>query len=66
MPTEASNASANSRFLSSFETSDRARGTLVEGPTDYGGSVGYFAVVREPSGHLVEFTFGQPLRGLQA
>ncbi len=44
----------------------RARGTLVEGPTDYGGSVGYFVVVREPSGHLVEFTFGQPLRGLQA
>lgn len=44
----------------------RARGTLLEGPTDYGGSVGYFVVVREPSGHLVEFTFGQPLRGLQA
>lgn len=40
------------------------RGTLVEGPTDYGGSVGYFTVVREPSGHLVEFTYGQPLRGL--
>jgi hypothetical protein len=44
----------------------RARGTLVEGPTDYGGSVGYFVVVREPSSHLVEFTFGQPLRGLRA
>jgi len=42
----------------------RASGTLVEGPTDYGGSVGYFVVVREPSGHLVEFTHGQPLRGL--
>jgi hypothetical protein len=36
----------------------------VEGPTDYGGSVGYFALVREPSGHLVEFTHGQPLKGL--
>ena len=44
----------------------RACGTLVEGPTDYGGSVGYFAVVREPSGHLVEFTHGQPLRGLES
>jgi lactoylglutathione lyase len=46
----------------------RARecGTLVEGPTDHGGSVGYFAVVREPSGHLVEFTHGQPLRGLES
>lgn len=39
-------------------------GALVEGPTDYGGTVGYFAVVREPSGHLVEFTYGQPIRGL--
>lgn len=43
----------------------RATGTLAEGPTDLGGSVGYFAVVREPSGHLVEFTFGQPLGGLR-
>ncbi len=42
----------------------RERGILVEGPTDYGGSVGYFALVREPSGHLVEFTHGQPLKGL--
>jgi lactoylglutathione lyase len=41
-------------------------GSLVEGPTDFGGSVGYFAVVRKPSGHLVEFTFGQPLRGLSS
>jgi lactoylglutathione lyase len=39
-------------------------GNLVEGPIDYGGSVGYFVVLREPSGHLVEFTFGQPLQGL--
>jgi lactoylglutathione lyase len=47
---------------------ERAReaGTLVEGPTDAGGSVGYYAIVREPSGHLVEFTFGQPLEGLAA
>ncbi|MGH6611669.1 MAG: VOC family protein [Burkholderiaceae bacterium] len=42
----------------------RADGTLVEGPVDEGGSVGYVAIVREPSGHLVEFTHGQPLRGL--
>lgn len=41
-----------------------ADGTLVEGPHDSGGSVGYWVVVREPSGHHVEFTFGQPLRGL--
>ena len=42
----------------------RAEGNLVEGPADAGGSVGYFAVVQGPAGHLVEFTFGQPLLGL--
>ncbi len=42
----------------------RASGTLVEGSIDAGGSVAYYAMVREPSGHLVEFTHGQPLRGL--
>ena len=42
----------------------RLAGSLVAGPTDEGGSVGYFAMVREPSGHLVEFTHGQPLQGL--
>jgi lactoylglutathione lyase len=42
----------------------RATGTLIDGPIDAGGSVGLFAIVREPSGHLVEFTYGQPLRGL--
>ncbi|HEY3366745.1 MAG TPA: VOC family protein [Symbiobacteriaceae bacterium] len=48
------------------EIAERAKalGVLVEGPTDEGGSVGYFAVVREPSGHLVEFTYSQPLKGL--
>jgi lactoylglutathione lyase len=44
----------------------RAQGQLVRGPRDSGGSVGYWAIVREPSGHLVEFTHGQPLRGLGA
>jgi catechol 2,3-dioxygenase-like lactoylglutathione lyase family enzyme len=42
----------------------RARDILVEPPTDIGGVVGYFVMVRDPDGHLVEFTFGQPLRGL--
>lgn len=27
--------------------------------------VDYIALVREPSGHLVEFTHGQPLKGLR-
>ena len=42
----------------------RAAGNLVRGPEDAGGSVGFFVLIREPSGHLVEFTHGQPLRGL--
>jgi catechol 2,3-dioxygenase-like lactoylglutathione lyase family enzyme len=42
----------------------RAQNILVEPPTDIGGVVGYFVMVRDPDGHLVEFTFGQPLKGL--
>ena len=37
---------------------------LAEPPQDLGGVVGYFTMVRDPDGHLVEFTAGQPLRGL--
>ena len=51
--------------VTELATRARTAGTLVEGPTDVGGSVGYFAMVREPSGHLVEFTYGQPLDGLR-
>ena len=42
----------------------RRQDTLVEPPTDIGGVVGYFATIRDPDGHLIEFTFGQPLKGL--
>ncbi|MGZ8843261.1 MAG: VOC family protein [Pyrinomonadaceae bacterium] len=42
----------------------RAQNILVKEPTDVGGVVGYFIMVRDPDGHLVEFTHGQPLRGL--
>lgn len=42
----------------------RAQDILVEEPTDVGGVVGYFIMVRDPDGHLVEFTHGQPLKGL--
>jgi lactoylglutathione lyase len=51
--------------VTSIANAARERGNLVEGPVDFGGSVGYFAVLREPSGHLVEFTHGQPMRGLR-
>lgn len=39
-------------------------GILVFPPTDSGGSVGYWTMLRDPDGHLVEFTYGQPLEGL--
>jgi len=42
----------------------RQQGSLVQEPVDAGGVVGYFAMVRDPDGHIVEFTFGQPLKGL--
>jgi catechol 2,3-dioxygenase-like lactoylglutathione lyase family enzyme len=42
----------------------REQDILVEPPTNVGGVVGYFTTVRDPDGHLIEFTFGQPLRGL--
>jgi len=37
---------------------------LIDPPTDVGGVVGYFTTIRDPDGHLIEFTFGQPLKGL--
>ena len=42
----------------------RRLGILVEPPTDVGGVVGYFTILRDPDGHLVEFTHGQPIEGL--
>src|SRR5262249_6551911 len=42
----------------------RAQGILIGAPQDIGGVVGYFTMVRDPDGHLVEFTAGQPLKGL--
>jgi catechol 2,3-dioxygenase-like lactoylglutathione lyase family enzyme len=39
-------------------------GILVHPPTDSGGSVGYWTMLHDPDGHTVEFTFGQPIRGL--
>jgi catechol 2,3-dioxygenase-like lactoylglutathione lyase family enzyme len=42
----------------------RQQNILAEPPADLGGVVGYFAMVRDPDGHLVEFTAGQPLKGL--
>lgn len=42
----------------------RHQNILVEAPADVGGVVGYYTMVRDPDGHIVEFTAGQPLKGL--
>ena len=34
-------------------------------PTDSGGVVGYWTMLRDPDGHHVEFTYGQPITGLR-
>ncbi len=39
-------------------------GILAEPPQDGGGDIGYVTMLRDPDGHRVEFTFGQPLAGL--
>jgi catechol 2,3-dioxygenase-like lactoylglutathione lyase family enzyme len=39
-------------------------GILELPPTESGPPVGYFTMLRDPDGHLIEFTFGQPIEGL--
>jgi catechol 2,3-dioxygenase-like lactoylglutathione lyase family enzyme len=39
-------------------------GILAAPAQEGGGDIGYVTMLRDPDGHLVEFTFGQPLRGL--
>jgi catechol 2,3-dioxygenase-like lactoylglutathione lyase family enzyme len=39
-------------------------GILAEPPFDGGGDIGYVTMLRDPDGHRVEFTFGQPIAGL--
>ena len=36
-------------------------GLLVQGPADAGAIVGYFCMLRDPDGNLVEFSHGQPI-----
>lgn len=42
----------------------RERDILVHPPVDSGGSVGYWTIISDPDGHKIEFTFGQPIKGL--
>jgi len=39
----------------------RGEAILAEGPTDAGPIVGYYCIVRDPDGNLVEFSHGQSL-----
>ena len=41
--------------------SARSESILVEPPRDAGPIVGYYCIVRDPDGNLVEFSFGQSL-----
>ena len=43
----------------------RNHGIPCQGPYDLGFPVGYFAMVEDPDGHVIEFTFGQPLEGIR-
>jgi catechol 2,3-dioxygenase-like lactoylglutathione lyase family enzyme len=36
-----------------------AEDRLIEGPSDYGPPVGYFAFIRDPDGHTLEISHGQ-------
>jgi hypothetical protein len=52
--------------VEAIATRSEKLGILEYAPTDSGGSVGYWTMIRDPDGHLVEFTYGQPLAGLPA
>ncbi len=39
----------------------QSEGILVQGPTDSGPPVGYWAFIRDPDGHTLELAFGQEI-----
>lgn len=43
----------------------QAEGLLVQGPADAGPIVGYYCILRDPDGNLVEFSHGQPINPKQ-
>jgi catechol 2,3-dioxygenase-like lactoylglutathione lyase family enzyme len=44
----------------------REQERLIEGPTDYGPPVGYWAFLRDPDGHTLEISYGQEIGGAVA
>jgi catechol 2,3-dioxygenase-like lactoylglutathione lyase family enzyme len=43
----------------------QSEGLLVQGPADAGPIVGYFCMLQDPDGNLVEFSHGQPINPKQ-
>ena len=43
----------------------RSEGLLIQGPADAGPIVGYFCMLQDPDGNLVEFSHGQPIKPKQ-
>lgn len=39
----------------------RSEGILIDGPTDSGPPVGYWALIRDPDSHTLELSFGQEI-----
>ena len=37
---------------------------LVGGPEELGGVLGTYVLIKDPNGHIWEFTHGQPIRGI--
>ncbi|MDT4965709.1 MAG: hypothetical protein QOJ64_446 [Acidobacteriota bacterium] len=52
--------------VNSIAAEARRAGILLHPPKDSGGAVGYWTIINDPDGHGVEFTFGQPLKGLNS
>ena len=47
--------------VDAIATRGQAEGLLVQGPADAGPIVGYFCMLHDPDGNLVEFSHGQPI-----
>jgi catechol 2,3-dioxygenase-like lactoylglutathione lyase family enzyme len=43
----------------------QSEGLLIQGPADAGPIVGYFCMLQDPDGNLVEFSHGQPINPRQ-
>jgi lactoylglutathione lyase len=50
--------------LDAIAAQSKSAGIWVEGPVDLGGDIGSYVFVRDPNGHIWEYTLGQPFNGL--